>query len=240
MARQPFGFIVRLLIFVRLLIEERRSEGAISVRSTGGSSETLWFHLSDIELMLPGAYPLSLNPPSSSCKGLTRIGTNIISRVLAIPGVVSVDVRPDYFSVEVASMFEWQFLLPKIVAVIREFHPRCDAPVRLRRHCDPRSADWQQDLLASKFPEAAVRPVNKGFKERVCKVVLSSSSTKPISGNELIHVLGWPDIALHSADLYKALQQLVAEKRIVSVWQPDGTTGKVELQYQRQSVKSDA
>jgi hypothetical protein len=103
--------------------------GSIGVRCSR-NPENLWFHL---EVAIANDF---LHPPfrtDGSDKELntllhnrhpwdrlTFIGSRIVIRVLALPGVKSLEARPDYFDLDVVSEESWRDILPKVVEIIRD------------------------------------------------------------------------------------------------------------------------
>jgi hypothetical protein len=197
--------VPNLRYHLRHLVESQRARGTISVRSSA-NHRFLWFHIVGVS-----------------------VDYDIATRIRQLYSVVNVDPRTDYLCVEVANEADWKYVLPSIVATFKQWHPKRNVPVRVRPHFDPRHSNWQETLLAEHYTEAEIQPVSDSLKRSVMTVVTKRSSDGWITGHEILHRLNWRVLVLHSGDLYRALQQLVAEGRLESRYQ------ETEVEYRRSS-----
>lgn len=135
--------------------------GQIEVRCSR-DRKNLWFHLdatiADKHLDPPFRADGSdkelntLLQTSHPWHGLTLIGSRIVIRVLAIPGVASLSARPDYFDLDVESEERWAAVLPKVVEIIRDEtnDPQARVVVKANRH-DMSAPQWHAALLQELF-----------------------------------------------------------------------------------------
>lgn len=83
---------------------------------------------------------------------LTFVGSRIVLRVLAIPGVSSLSVRPDYFNLEVVSEECWRDVLTKVVEIIRDETDDVHARVVIKPGYDQTPIpQWHAALLEELF-----------------------------------------------------------------------------------------
>jgi hypothetical protein len=87
--------------------------------------------------------------------GLTDVGTRITKRVLKIKrwglkSIRTLSAGPNYFRVEVKREKDWKYVLPKVVAIIREETRDRSAKVRVHGQ-DQNVEQWHVPLLRRLF-----------------------------------------------------------------------------------------
>lgn len=82
---------------------------------------------------------------------LYAFGASIVSKVMAIPGVKAVSVRPDYFSVDVSNEADWRTILPLVIQVIRNETQDLQAGVVVEPSVTAGVEHWHADLLQELF-----------------------------------------------------------------------------------------
>lgn len=121
----------------------------------------LWFHL-DIQIAEKSLHPEFRTDGADKARNdllhyrhpwhlLTYVGSRIILRVLAIPGVVELAARRDYFALEVVNEECWRTVLPKVVEIIRNETDDPLAEVVVRANDVAPIPQWHATLLHELF-----------------------------------------------------------------------------------------
>lgn len=134
--------------------------GIIGVRCATARTN-LWFHL-DVAFATGSLHPSFRTDGSDKEQfellgyrypwgELKRVGERITQRVLAVPGVVELSARHDYFDLQVARESDWERVLPLVVAIIRHEtdDPRAKVLVRKNKHASV--PQWHASLLRRLF-----------------------------------------------------------------------------------------
>jgi hypothetical protein len=134
--------------------------GVIGVRCASARTN-LWFHL-DVAFATGNLHPSFRTDGSDrelfellGCRypwgGLTKTGERITMRVLAIPGVAELSARAAYFDLHVVSEAQWEDVLPRVVAIIREETGDRTATVVAYKNPHASVPQWHAPLLRRLF-----------------------------------------------------------------------------------------